>query len=41
MDLPEAPVPDRLAPQGLELMPHQARFLAGVRDGHRSFLLCG
>lgn len=39
MDLPEAPVPDRLAPPGLELMPHQARFLASVRDGHRSFLL--
>ncbi|MGK0716352.1 DEAD/DEAH box helicase [Leucobacter sp. W1153] len=39
MDLPEAPVPDRLAPRGLELMPHQARFLASVRDGHRSFLL--
>ncbi|MGI8393009.1 DEAD/DEAH box helicase [Leucobacter sp. W1038] len=39
MDLPEAPVPDRLAPKGLELMPHQARFLASVRDGHRSFLL--
>ena len=39
MTLPEAPVPDRLAPKGLELMPHQARFLASVRDGHRSFLL--
>ena len=39
MELPEPPVPDRLAPQGLELMPHQARFLASVRDGHRSFLL--
>ncbi|KAF5290579.1 hypothetical protein FQR65_LT20614 [Abscondita terminalis] len=32
-------VPDRLSPAVLELMPHQARFLAGVRDGHRSFLL--
>lgn len=39
MDLPDPPVPDRLAPRGLELMPHQARFLARVRDGHRSFLL--
>lgn len=39
MPLPEPPVPDRLSPVGLELMPHQARFLASVRDGHRSFLL--
>lgn len=39
MELPEPPVPDRLAPAGRELMPHQARFLASVRDGHRSFLL--
>lgn len=39
MALPEPPVPDRLAPPGLELMPHQARFLASVRAGHRSFLL--
>jgi len=39
MPLPEPPVPDRLAPPGLELMPHQARLLASVRDGHRSFLL--
>ncbi|MGJ0204979.1 SNF2-related protein [Leucobacter sp. gxy201] len=39
MELPEPPVPDRLAPAGLELMPHQARFLASVGDGHRSFLL--
>ncbi|QIM15928.1 DEAD/DEAH box helicase [Leucobacter insecticola] len=39
MKLPEAPVPDRLSPAGQELMPHQARFLASVRDGHRSFLL--
>ena len=39
MALPEPPVPDRLAPEGLELMQHQARLLAGVRDGHRSFLL--
>ena len=39
MQLPDPPVPDRLAPAGLELMGHQARFLASVRDGHRSFLL--
>jgi SNF2 family DNA or RNA helicase len=39
MELPEPPVPDRLAPAGRELMPHQARLLASVRDGHRSFLL--
>ncbi|UOR02263.1 DEAD/DEAH box helicase [Leucobacter allii] len=39
MELPEPPVPDRLSPAGLELMPHQARFLASVADGHRSFLL--
>lgn len=39
MELPEPPVPDRLAPHGLELMPHQARFLAEVSAGHRSFLL--
>ncbi|MBP1327136.1 SNF2 family DNA or RNA helicase [Leucobacter exalbidus] len=39
MPLPEPPVPDRLAPVGRELMPHQAKFLASVRDGHRSFLL--
>ena len=39
MPLPEAPIPDRLSPQGHELMPHQARFLASVADGHRSFLL--
>ncbi|MBC9953468.1 DEAD/DEAH box helicase [Leucobacter sp. cx-42] len=39
MALPDPPVPDRLAPQGRELMKHQAKFLASVRDGHRSFLL--
>ena len=39
MDLPAPPVPDRLAPTGRELMPHQARFLASVAQGHRSFLL--
>lgn len=39
MELPPPPVPDRLAPAGRELMPHQARFLASVAAGHRSFLL--
>ncbi|MFC9917829.1 DEAD/DEAH box helicase [Agromyces binzhouensis] len=39
MDLPEAPAVDRLAPRGLELMPHQARFIESARDGHRTFLL--
>lgn len=39
MELPDAPVIDRLSPRGLELMPHQSRFLESVRDGHRSFLL--
>ena len=39
MELPEPPQPDRLAPRGQELMPHQAKFLAAVAEGHRSFLL--
>ncbi|MGR2753753.1 DEAD/DEAH box helicase [Agromyces arachidis] len=39
MDLPEAPRVDRLAPRGLELMPHQARFIEAARQGHRRFLL--
>ncbi|MHA3682843.1 DEAD/DEAH box helicase [Leucobacter sp. HY1910] len=39
MPLPEPPVPDRLSPVGRELMPHQAKFLASVGEGHRSFLL--
>lgn len=39
MTLPEVPPVDRLSPKGLELMPHQARFLQSVRFGHRSFLL--
>ncbi|GAA1747938.1 DEAD/DEAH box helicase [Agromyces humatus] len=39
MDLPEAPVVDRLSPRGLELMKHQARFIESARDGHRTFLL--
>ena len=39
MDLPEAPRVDRLAPRGLELMHHQARFIESARQGHRRFLL--
>ncbi|GAA1514701.1 hypothetical protein BJ978_002173 [Agromyces terreus] len=39
MELPEAPKIDRLAPRGLELMMHQARFIEAARDGHRTFLL--
>ncbi|KRC58410.1 helicase [Agromyces sp. Root81] len=39
MELPEAPKVDRLAPRGLELMKHQARFIESARDGHRTFLL--
>ncbi|HWI32207.1 MAG TPA: DEAD/DEAH box helicase [Microbacterium sp.] len=39
MDLPEVPEYDRLSPKGLEVMPHQSRFLEAVRLGHRSFLL--
>ena len=39
MELPEVPEFDRLSPKGLEIMPHQARFLESVRQGHRSFLL--
>ncbi|MFA7498757.1 MAG: DEAD/DEAH box helicase [Leucobacter sp.] len=39
MPLPAPPVPDRLSPPGFDLMPHQARFLASVHEGHRSFLL--
>jgi superfamily II DNA or RNA helicase len=39
MELPEAPVVDRLAPRGLELMKHQARFIEAARLGHRTFLL--
>ena len=39
MQLPEPPVNDRISPVGLALMPHQARFLASVAAGHRSFLL--
>ncbi|MFE1645491.1 DEAD/DEAH box helicase [Microbacterium sp. P01] len=39
MELPEVPEFDRLSPRGLEVMPHQSRFLEAVRAGHRSFLL--
>ena len=37
MDLPEPELSH--APAGLELMRHQARFVAAVKEGHRSFLL--
>lgn len=39
MELPEVPEFDRLSPKGLEVMPHQSRFLESVRAGHRTFLL--
>lgn len=39
MDLPPVPEFDRLSPKGLEVMPHQSRFLESVREGHRTFLL--
>lgn len=39
MELPPVPEFDRLSPKGLEIMPHQSRFLESVRAGHRSFLL--
>lgn len=39
MDLPETPRVDRLSPRGLELMPHQVRFIEAARQGHRTFLL--
>ena len=39
MALPDVPEFDRLSPKGLEIMPHQSRFLEAVREGHRSFLL--
>ena len=39
MELPEPAERDRLSPSGLELMPHQSRFLESVREGHRTFLL--
>ncbi|MGO1514665.1 DEAD/DEAH box helicase [Agrococcus casei] len=37
MDLPDPEVSH--APKGLELMHHQARFVAAAKQGHRSFLL--
>lgn len=37
MDLPDPEVSH--APAGLELMRHQARFVAAAKEGHRSFLL--
>ncbi|MAP63745.1 MAG: helicase [Microbacterium sp.] len=39
MELPPVPEFDRVSPRGLEVMPHQSRFLEAVRDGHRGFLL--
>ncbi|WP_109212316.1 MULTISPECIES: DEAD/DEAH box helicase [Microbacterium] len=39
MDLPPVPEFDRMSPKGLEVMPHQSRFLESVRAGHRTFLL--
>lgn len=39
MELPGVPEFDRLSPKGLEVMPHQSRFLEAVRRGHRTFLL--
>lgn len=39
MDMPEAPKLDRLSPNGMELMRHQARFIESARLGHRSYLL--
>ena len=39
MELPPVPEFDRLSPRGLQIMPHQSRFLEAVRQGHRAFLL--
>ncbi|MGP3535261.1 DEAD/DEAH box helicase [Microbacterium sp. RD1] len=39
MDLPPVPEFDRLSPRGLDVMPHQSRFVEAVREGHRTFLL--
>ena len=39
MELPPVPEFDRLSPKGLEVMPHQSRFLEAVRTGGRTFLL--
>lgn len=39
MPLPEVPEFDQISPKGLEVMPHQSRFVEAVRAGHRTFLL--
>lgn len=39
MPLPEVPEFDQISPKGLEVMPHQSRFVESVRAGHRTFLL--
>ncbi len=39
MELPAAPAIDRVSPPGAQLMPHQARLIAAVAEGHREFLL--
>lgn len=39
MPLPPVPEFDRVSPRGLDVMPHQSRFLEAVREGHRTFLL--
>ncbi len=39
MELPELPEFDHISPKGLEVMPHQARFVEAVRKGDRTFLL--
>ena len=39
MDLPEVPEFDRVSPKGLDVMPHQSRFVESVRQGKRTFLL--
>ncbi|WP_402841397.1 DEAD/DEAH box helicase [Microbacterium sp. GXS0129] len=39
MALPPVPEFDHISPKGLEVMPHQMRFIEAVRAGKRSFLL--
>jgi hypothetical protein len=39
MELPAAPKIDRYAPNGMELMHHQAQFVESARLGHRRYLL--
>ncbi|WP_433676785.1 DEAD/DEAH box helicase [Microbacterium gorillae] len=39
MELPPVPEFDHISPKGLEVMPHQMRFIEAVRTGKRSFLL--